>query len=241
MTGVVTLVGAGPGDPDLITVKGRRAIETADVILHDRLVDKRALGWARPRAEIIDVGKRFGHEEEIQASIMSIAIDRARRGFHVVRLKGGDPFVFGRGIEEWQAFVAAGIDVVAVPGVSSALAAGPIAGVGLTLRGIARSFTVVTGHTITDAGVAWDRYAAADTLVVLMGVANRQRIARRLIDGGRPASEPVVFVENATSETEFVVAATLGEVAAGEVLVESPAVWIIGPVIHSRVAFQAQC
>ncbi|HDL42132.1 MAG TPA: uroporphyrinogen-III C-methyltransferase [Actinobacteria bacterium] len=240
MTGVVTLVGAGPGDPDLITVKGRRAIETADVILHDRLVDKRALGWARPRAEIIDVGKRIGCEEEIQESIISIAIDRARCGSHVVRLKGGDPFVFGRGIEECQAFAAAGIAVVSVPGVSSALAAGPIAGIGLTLRGIARSFTVVTGHTIADAGVDWDRYAAADTLVVLMGVANRQKIALRLIDGGRPASEPVVFVENATSATEFVVAATLADVAAGGVVVESPAVWIIGPVIHSRVACLAQ-
>ncbi|MCH7668697.1 MAG: uroporphyrinogen-III C-methyltransferase [Acidobacteria bacterium] len=235
MSGVVTLVGAGPGDPDLITVRGRRAIETADVILHDRLVDKRALGWARPSAEIIDVGKRPGHEDEIQALIVSTAIDRAQRGSHVVRLKGGDPFVFGRGIEEWQAFVAAGIDVVTVPGVSSALAAGPIAGIPLTLRGVARSFTVVTGHTITDAEDSWDRCAQADTLVVLMGVANRRRIARSLINRGRSESEPVAFVENATKDTELVVIATLGEVARGEAYVESPAVWIIGPVIQSRV------
>ena len=143
--GVVYLVGAGPGDPGLLTVKGRRCVETADVVVHDRLVDRRILRHARERAEVIDVGKVRGQGGSTQPKINSLLVQRAKEGRKVVRLKGGDPFVFGRGGEEADALQEAGVAFQVVPGVTSAIAAPAYAGIPLTHRGVASAFTVVTG------------------------------------------------------------------------------------------------
>ena len=238
--GVVSLVGAGPGDPGLLTVRGRRRLRQADVIVYDRLVDPRLLDLAPASALRIFAGKAASAHALPQAQINALLIAHARRGRRVVRLKGGDPFVFGRGGEEAEALVEAGIRFEVVPGVSSAVAVPAYAGIPLTHRGLSSSFAVVTGHEDPGKGearVEWGRLATAvDTLVVLMGAASLPRIARTLIAHGRGAGTPVALVRRGTTLAQETLTTTLGAVAAeapGTAL-EAPMVAVIGEVVRLR-------
>ena len=228
------IIGAGPGDPDLLTLQAARALRECDVVLYDRLVTRDVLALSREDAERIYVGKHEGEQETAQQYIFHLIRDHAMLGRRIGRLKGGDPLVFGRGAEEWEAAVKLGIQVELVPGISSALAVPALAGIPLTYRGISQSFAVVTAHCHEGRSEHWDRFAHLDTLVVLMGVKNRAFIARSLMDAGRAATEPVAFIENGTTVRERVVESTLEQVAAGEVEVESPAVFVVGQVVRLR-------
>jgi uroporphyrin-III C-methyltransferase len=206
VTGRVTLVGAGPGDPELITVRGARMLAEADVVVYDRLVPPGLLDLAPPGAERIYVGKEPGRAAVPQREIERLLVDHALGGAHVVRLKGGDPFVFGRGGEEMAACADAGVPCEVVPGVSAALAAPAAAGIPVTHRGVARSFAVVTGSTAHDDEVDLSRVAGADTLVVLMAAGRLAQTCADLIAAGRPADEPAAIVQWAwTSEQRSVV------------------------------------
>lgn len=233
--GVVHLVGAGPGDPELLTVKAARLIRDAEVIVHDRLVSPEVIDRARRDAVRIDVGKTAGHHSVAQSRICDILIEEARKGRRVVRLKGGDSFIFGRGGEEAEAVRAAGIEVHVTPGVSAALAAGAQAQIPLTHRDDAQAVTFVTGRPKTD-GPPLDYAALAattHTLVVYMGVAVCAVLARRLMDAGRPASTPVAIVENASLPAERRVFTTLGGLAetVSTQSITGPAAIIIGDVV----------
>lgn len=235
----VYLVGAGPGDPDLLTVKAVRVLRTVDVVLYDRLVSAEVLALVNPSAELIYVGKHEGEQESVQQVIFDLMLDRARAGYSVARLKGGDSCIFGRGGEEWLHLARHGFAVEVVPGISSALAAPALAGVPLTYRGLSRGFAVVTGHCTGRDPVDWAAYARVDTLVILMGVKDRVRIARSLIRAGRREDEPAVFIERSTAADELIRDTTLGEVAEGLVDVESPAVFVIGAVAALRAELAA--
>lgn len=234
--GKVYLVGAGPGDPELLTVKALRVLEAAEVVIHDRLVSDAILALANPAAELLYAGKVQGQQEEMQEFIFRMLIDYAKSGRRVVRLKGGDPLVFGRGAEEWQRLLDAGIPVEVVPGVSSAVAVPGLAGVPVTYRGVADGFAVITGHLRSEGEeVDWSKYARVDTLVILMGVAARARIAEELIRHGRPAWQPVAFVERGSTAAERAVVTTLGAIASGEgPEVANPAVMVAGEVVRVR-------
>jgi uroporphyrin-III C-methyltransferase len=230
----VSLVGAGPGRADLLTLRAAKLLASADVVLYDRLVSAEVLELARLDAELIDVGKQEGEQESTQERILHLMAHHARRGARVVRLKGGDPFVFGRGAEEWAWLVDRGIDVEVVPGVSASISVPALAGIPMTFRGIASGFAVVTGHLREGAREDWQRYAKVDTLIVLMGVTHRAAIARALIEAGRDPAEPAAFVENGASERERVVVTDLGEIAGGRAAVCSPAVLVVGEVVRLR-------
>ncbi len=234
LLGKVYLVGAGPGDPELLTLKAHRLLAGADVVLYDRLVTPEILAVARPGVQLVYAGKQAGEQDAVQPWIIEQMARHAAAGRTVVRLKGGDPCVFGRGGEEWQALVEQGIDVEIVPGLSSAIAVPEVAGIPVTFRGVARAFAVVTGHGTRGLEPDWKQYAAVDTLVILMGVGERASIARALIGAGRSASEPAAFIENGTRPDERVVVATLEDVAAGRVDVASPAVFVVGEVVRLR-------
>ena len=238
--GKVYLIGAGPGDPDLLTVKAQRILATVDVVLYDRLVSPEVLLVANPEAELIYVGKHEGEQEKAQELIFDLMLRRAREGEVVARLKGGDPCVFGRGAEEWLLLARGGVEVEVIPGISSALAAPALAGVPLTFRGLSRGFAVVTGHSSNGSGPCWRNYARVDTLVILMGVKQRACIAGELIRAGRAEDEPVVFIERSTTRWERVVDATLADVAAGVVDVDSPAIFVIGAVANLRAELCAR-
>ena len=232
--GKVYLVGAGPGDPELLTLKALKILASADVVLYDRLVSRDVLALINPKALLVYAGKEPGQQQRVQGEIDQLLHYHAQRVNTVVRLKSGDPMVFGRGAEEWLSLAARGIDVEVIPGITSAISVPALAGIPLTARGIAGSFAVVTGHRQNLAVTDWARYAQIDTLVVLMGVEFRDIIATTLIDLGRPAEQPVAFLEHATTPRERVVTTTLGAVARGKVAVESPAVWVIGDVVSLR-------
>jgi uroporphyrin-III C-methyltransferase len=223
----VHLVGAGPGDPELLTVKAARLLGEADVVLYDRLVGDGLLALCRPDAELIDVGKRPGgsHTQEL---LNELLVQVGRTHQTVVRLKGGDPFVFGRGGEEVEVLTAAGVEVEVVPGISSAFAGPAAAGIPVTHRGIARSVTVVTGHELAHSdAVDWRALAkVGGTIVVLMGVERRALLAERLIEGGLARSTPVAVVHEATLATQSTLTARLDELAALDAV--SPAVIVIG-------------
>jgi uroporphyrin-III C-methyltransferase len=233
-TGKLYLIGAGPGDPELLTLKALRCLRLCDVVLYDRLVSLDIVRMARADAELINVGKHEGDQEHTQTRILQLIREHAFAGKTVGRLKGGDPLVFGRGAEEWAFALQLGIDVEFIPGVSSVFAVPGIAGIPLTYRNISRSFAVVTGHCHQGRAEDWERYAAVDTVVVLMGVQNRAFIARSLITAGRDASEPVAFIERGTLPDQNIVGSTLGEVAKGLVEAHSPAVLVIGKVVKLR-------
>jgi uroporphyrin-III C-methyltransferase len=226
---MISLVGAGPGDPELLTVRGLKRLQEADVVVHDALVGTGVLALARPDAELIDVGKRPGAPVP-QELINELLVHLGHSGRKIVRLKGGDPFVFGRGGEEALALTRAGLDYEVVPGVSSVIAAPAAAGIPLTHRGVSASFTVVTGHRQRgEPAVNWQALAqVGGTIVVLMGVAQRATIAASLIDGGMPADTPVAAVRYATSSRQSVVRCALSELA--DAAVESPATIVIGTV-----------
>lgn len=226
----VHLVGAGPGDPELLTVRAARLLATADVVVHDALVDDSILALAPANAEIIDVGKRPGSAVP-QDLINALLVHYGLRGGEIVRLKGGDPYVFGRGGEEAMALRDAGVDFDVVPGVSSAIAAPAVAGIPVTHRGVSVGFTVVTGHRMSGptSGINWEALArTGTTLVVLMGVAERSVIADRLMSAGLPADTPVAAIRNGTRGDQVVLRSTLGELARLDV--ESPATIVIGAV-----------
>jgi uroporphyrinogen III methyltransferase/synthase len=239
--GRVVLVGAGPGDPDLITLRGAEALRRADVVVYDALASPELLALAPESAERIDVGKR-GHEEPRfgQAEICELLVERARAGRSVVRLKGGDPYVFGRGAEEASACARAGIPCEVIPGVSAVVGALAYAGVPLTDRRYSASFAVVTGHkdpTKVSAETRWELLArAADTLVVLMGMKNLAEVAERARAGGLAASTPAAVIENGTLPEQRVVEAPLGEIAAAAAAagLRAPAVLVIGEVLRLR-------
>ena len=226
----VYLVGAGPGDPGLLTRRGAELLSRAEVVVHDRLSEVSLLDLAPAAAELVDVGKSPG-APVAQEEINALLVDRGRRGQEVVRLKGGDPFVFGRGGEEAMALAEAGVPFEVVPGVSAAVAVPAYAGIPVTHRALSTSFTVVTGHSrhAVDDDVDWDALArAADTIVVLMGVAHRAEIAGRLQAGGLPASTPVAAIRWGTRPGQRTVRTTLGEL--GGVVLEPPVTMVIGQV-----------
>jgi uroporphyrin-III C-methyltransferase/precorrin-2 dehydrogenase/sirohydrochlorin ferrochelatase len=237
-TGRVILVGGGPGDPDLLTLRGFRTLLDADVVVADRLAPTGLLDLLPPGVEVIDVGKTPGGEAAQQQAINDLIVTRARRGEVVVRLKGGDPFVLGRGSEEVDACVAAGVVVEVVPGLTSAVAAATLAGVPLTERGTTQHFTVVSGHAPPGdprSSVDWALLAGTDaTLVLLMAVANLGAISTALVDGGRKPTTPVAIAENASLPHQRVVRTTLAELAATAAAAQivAPAVVIIGDVVR---------
>ena len=226
----VYLVGAGPGDPGLITVRGAEVLARADVVVYDRLSVASLLDLAPPGAERISVGKAPGRASLPQADINALLVERGKAGEEVVRLKGGDPFVFARGGEEVAALQAAGVPFEIVPGITSAVAVPAYAGVPVTHRGLSSSFTIVTGQE-GEAGVPVDWEAIArvgGTIAVIMGVAKRQEIARRLMAGGLAADTPVAAITWGTRPEQRTCRTTLGGLAAAPI--ESPAVMLIGAV-----------
>jgi uroporphyrinogen III methyltransferase / synthase len=230
------LVGAGPGEPGLLTARAIELIGRADVILHDRLIPAEALAHARPDAQIVDVGKVGGGEQTPQEETTRLLVEHARAGREVVRLKGGDPFVFGRGGEEAQALRAAGCAFEIVPGVTAGVAAAAYAGIPVTHRGLASAVAFVTGHEDPDkeeTAIDWAALAAfPGTLVFYMGVRQLPRIAERLVAHGRDAAEPAAVIERGTLPEQRVVTATLGRL--GEVEARAPAVTVVGPVAALR-------
>jgi uroporphyrin-III C-methyltransferase len=227
----VALVGAGPGDPGLLTLRGAELLRRAEVVVHDRLIAPELLALAHPDAELIDVGKAPGSSSS-QSEITDQLIELGRAGRRVVRLKGGDPFVFGRGGEEAEALRRAGVDYEVVPGVSSAFAAPAAAGIPVTHRGLATSVSVVTGHVgdgTASAAVDWKSLGTAGgTLVIVMGMSERERIAAELMAGGRHADTPVAVVHWGTTARQTVVRSTLGGLAAVDL--PAPSVIVVGPV-----------
>jgi uroporphyrinogen III methyltransferase / synthase len=231
----VYLVGAGPGDPGLLTRRGAQLLSEADVVLYDRLVHHSVLALAPETAELIDVGKRPDGTRPgaaSQAEINQLLVDYGRRNHTVVRLKGGDPFVFGRGGEEVEVLTQAGVRWEVVPGISSAFAVPAVVGIPVTHRGLSSSVTVVTGRTddpTAPGSVNWEALAKVDgTVVILMGMMNRAEIAEALMRGGRAASTPTAVIERGTTPEQAVVRTTLGQLT--EVPLGSPAVIVVGPV-----------
>ncbi|MDT0442829.1 uroporphyrinogen-III C-methyltransferase [Streptomyces johnsoniae] len=233
----VALVGGGPGDPDLITVRGRRLLAEADVVIADRLGPRDLLDELPPHVEVIDAAKIPYGRGMAQQAINEALVAHARAGKFVVRLKGGDPYVFGRGKEEAEALAAAGIPVTVVPGVTSAISVPSAVGVPVTHRGVAHEFTVVSGHVAPDdprSLVDWAALAALrGTLVLLMAVERMPDIAEALIRHGRPAATPVAVVQEGTTAAQRRVDATLGTVASriAEEGVRPPAVVVVGDVV----------
>jgi uroporphyrin-III C-methyltransferase len=236
-TGKLYLIGGGPGDAELLTLKAARVLRECDVVLYDRLTTPAVLALARPEAELIYVGKHDGEQEREQARIFELILEHATAGRTVARLKGGDPLVFGRGAEEWAVALEHGIEVELIPGVSSAIAVPGLAGIPLTFREVSRSFAVVTGHWKTGTNMDWAPYAKIDTLVILMGTKQRVLIAESLIAAGRNVSEPVAFVEQGSMADQRVVETELGAVAKGEVEISGPAVMVVGEVVRQRKKF----
>ncbi|PSL37732.1 uroporphyrinogen-III C-methyltransferase [Labedella gwakjiensis] len=230
--GRVVLVGGGPGDPDLLTVRARMALAQADVVVADRLGPRTVLDDLAPGVEIIDVGKTPHHHPVPQEEINRILVDRASRGDVVVRLKGGDPFVFGRGGEEFVACREAGIRVEVVPGISSALAVPAAAGIPVTHRGVARGFLTVTGHEAVDDDALALMRGGRTTVVVLMGVAALPLIVERALASGVDEALPVAIVENGTTAEQRSTRAPLSAIvgAATRVGVRNPAVIVFGEV-----------
>jgi uroporphyrin-III C-methyltransferase len=223
----VYLVGAGPGAADLLTLRAARLLGEADVVVHDRLVERSVLELIRRDAELIDVGKEPGRVTS-QSMINDLLVSLGHRYETVVRLKGGDPFVFGRGGEEMIALSEAGVASEVVPGITSAFAGPLAAGIPVTHRGLSRGVTVVTGHLESHDDGYFRRLANPDlTLVVLMGVRTRSSIAAQLIDGGLSRETPVAVIESAYTARESVTRAQLADL--GSLAVSSPAIIVIGP------------
>jgi len=243
--GRVALVGGGPGDPGLLTLRGRRLLAEADVVVTDRLAPRDVLAELGPAVEIIDAGKAPHAHGLTQEQINALLVERARAGQRVVRLKGGDPFVFGRGGEEALACVRAGVPFEVVPGVTSAVAVPACAGIPVTHRGITQDFAVVSAHldpSHPGATVDWEALAAGPgTLVLLMAVARLPEITRELVKRGRDASTPVAVISDGTTERQRVVISTLGQVAGDAEAhdVRPPAVVVVGEVVRLREALGA--
>jgi uroporphyrin-III C-methyltransferase len=239
MSGKVFIVGAGPGDPGLITVRGLQCIRAADVLVYDRLVHPSLLKEAPAHAEHVYVGKEADHHTLCQGSINELLAMHALLGRNVVRLKGGDPFVFGRGGEEAVFLAERGISFEVVPGISSAIAVPAFAGIPVTQRGVSSSFAVVTGHlcgneTPVDYAAM---FRAVGTLVILMGVRNFPVIARQLLEGAVDRSTPVAFIEQGTHESQRTLVTTLENAIRDSRDVQPPAVIVVGNVVslHEQI------
>jgi uroporphyrin-III C-methyltransferase/precorrin-2 dehydrogenase/sirohydrochlorin ferrochelatase len=239
----VTLVGAGPGDPELLTLKALRALQDADVILHDRLVPDAVLDLARRDAARVCVGKAAGHFGSTQEEINELLIEHARQGKRVVRLKGGDPFIFGRGGEELEALAGAQINFSVVPGISAAMGCAAYAGIPLTHRDYAHSVSFVTGHADKD-GKEPDWRALAkpgNTAVFYMGLARLTHIVAKLMEHGAAAGLPAGVIAQGTLENQRVITATLATIAAAaaRAKLESPALLVVGEVVslHASLAW----
>ena len=228
----VYLVGAGPGDPGLLTRRGAELLARADVVVHDRLGTADLLGLARPDAEMITAGKAPGQVDLTQDQINAVLVEKGLAGLEVVRLKGGDPYVFGRGGEEVEALLAAGVAVEVVPGITSSIGAPSYAGIPVTHRGLSTHFTVVTGNEDPDKGrtdVDWEALAkVGGTIVILMGAARIAGIAERLMRGGLAPDTPVAAVRNGTRPDQSTVRATLATVA--EAGIRAPSAVVVGAV-----------
>jgi uroporphyrinogen III methyltransferase/synthase len=236
----VYLIGAGPGDPGLITVRGKERLSGADVVLYDRLIGDELLEAARPGAEMIYVGKSAHQHKLSQDEINALLVEKAKAGLKVARLKGGDPFVFGRGGEEAQVLAAAGIRFEIVPGITSPIAVPAYAGIPVTHRDVASNFAVVTGHRRKGGegadeglGLDWDALAKIDTLIVLMGVGNLRVIAGQLLAAGREPETPVALIRWGTTPRQKTVTGSLGTIGqrADDAGIRPPAVLIVGPVV----------
>lgn len=240
-TGIVFLVGAGPGDPGLITLRAVECLRKAEVVVYDRLANRQLLSYA-PQAKWIDAGKMPSHHKLPQDQINLTLIENANQGKVVVRLKGGDPFVFGRGGEEAAALVAAGIPFEIVPGVSSAIAAPAYAGIPITYRDVAFSAAVITGHRSdpqADSSGDWQRLAhSADTLVFLMGIQNLPTIVSQLIAGGRSPETPVAIIAQGTRPGQHTVSGTLADILEKAAEIKPPAVIVVGEVVRLRSTLQ---
>lgn len=238
--GIVYLVGAGPGDYKLISVKAKEYIEQADTIVYDRLADGRLLAWARKDVELIYVGKASSQHTMRQEDINQLLVEKAKEGKVVVRLKGGDPFVFGRGGEEALELVANGLPFEVVPGITSAIAVPAYAGIPVTHRAVATSFAVITGHedpTKGESNMRWDKLATGvDTLVFLMGVENLPHITAKLIENGRPAETPAAVIRWGTKPEQQVLITTVGSAAddVAKAGIKPPAIFLVGDVVNLR-------
>jgi uroporphyrinogen III methyltransferase / synthase len=237
--GTVHIVGAGPGNADLITVRGLACLREADVVLHDRLIDHRLLDEARPEAEIIDVGKEPGEKDPQQERINTLLVEKAREGKSVCRLKGGDPFVFGRGGEEARVLAEAGIPFEVVPGVSSAIAVPALAGIPVTHRNFTHSFMVITAGRSIDLGspewlAARALVKAGGTVVVLMGFARLRAIVESLLSDECPARTPVAVIANGTRPDQECRTGTLQDITERIQGLNPPATIVIGEVVSLR-------
>jgi uroporphyrin-III C-methyltransferase len=238
--GIVYIVGGGPGDPGLITVKGLQCLRRADVVLYDRLIASELLNETPLHAELIDVGKEPKRHRRSQDEIHALLIEKACEGKTVVRLKGGDPFVFGRGGEECQALAEAGIQFEVVPGVSSAIGVPAYAGIPVTQRGVTTSFTVVAGHTGgSESDIDWDGIARSGTIVFLMGVEHLPEIVAKLIAHGRSSDTPAALIQEGTTQHQVVVTGTLEDIVAKSQGVRPPAVFVVGEVVrlHEQISW----
>jgi uroporphyrin-III C-methyltransferase len=232
------LVGAGPGDPELITMKAVKAIRQAEVILYDALVSKELLEYASPSCILVSVGKRKGKTSTSQETIHALILKYTRDYNCVVRLKGGDPFVFGRGHEEWEFAAGHGVDVSYIPGISSSIAAAASAGIPLTKRGVNESFWVITG-TLASGEISGDLKLAAQstaTVIVLMGLTHLERIAD-LFGSKRSQDEPIAIIQNATLPDQKLVRGTAADIyrIAQTYQLETPAVIVIGKVVEESL------
>ena len=233
----VYLVGAGPGDPELLTLKALRLIKSADVILYDRLINQEILLFAKPDCELVYVGKEDGKHTIEQEKINELLLRYAHTKEVVVRLKGGDPFIFGRGGEEALFLAEHGVEFEVVPGVSSFYSVPAYAGIPITFRGISSSFAVITGHEDPrkeKSNIDWESLKGINTLIVLMGVSRRKEIAKRLIEVGRDPKEPVAFIENGTTERQRVILTDLYELSTNPPEVSPPAIMVVGSVVRLR-------
>jgi uroporphyrin-III C-methyltransferase len=237
LTGKVFLVGAGPGDPELLTRKAERIIKGADVVLYDKLVDERILALIPTKTKRIDVGKDPSHHKLPQRAINELLSSYAQAGKTVVRLKGGDPYVFGRGGEEAEELAAHGIAVEVVPGISSAVAVPAYAGIPVTHRKHASTLTIITGHEAVGNEQQWDVLAQLEgTLIILMGVGTMQKNVANLLAYGKHEKTPAAVIARGTTRDQKVVVGTLGTIVceANKAGVEAPAVMIIGEVVKLR-------
>lgn len=230
----VYLIGAGPGDPDLMTVRGLRLLRRAEVVVYDRLVSPELLAEAPEDAELVYAGKEPGRHSCPQEEIHEILIHHALQGKVVVRLKGGDPFLFGRGAEEAIACAEAGIPCEVVPGVTSALSVPALAGIPVTHRGVAASFLVVTGHCDGRDRVDWQAAARVDTLVLLMGHARLGEIVERLLQNGKAPSTPAAAISRGSLPDERVVTGTLEDIVEEAAGLPSPVLVVVGEVVRLR-------
>ncbi|MCE9666514.1 uroporphyrinogen-III C-methyltransferase [Myxococcus stipitatus] len=233
--GRVYLVGAGPGDPELLTLRAARLLGEADTVVHDRLIHPGVLDHARPRARLIYVGKEGGGESVRQEDIHAVLIAQARLGRKVVRLKGGDPFVFGRGAEEALALEAAGVDYEVVPGVSAGIAAPASAAIPVTHRDVAGEVTFATAHR-AEGAPDWSFLSRARTLVLFMAGRRLDEATRALVDAGRESHTPAAVVEAGTWEHQRVVEGTLGDIAARarQAAIGAPSLLVVGEVVTLR-------